>query len=235
MGKSILHSRNFRIAMIFLISSIFLVGIIVPFINANFSRELYFRIDGKGMNRGDKKLILFVDVPDTGGKALAYTSFEIRSKGLRDIWDFFDINSDKVQKLKVDLFTMDFVFIIASDSNGNGERDQFSLKLNVPNSPYYENYLGYNFGSKYGNNLIIGVWLLDHIADSISIFNSGLTVFDIWDDGSNSGGYSPYYDYDDWSDLWSYLENYVSAGDESIVTNLINNFDFPYPATILYN
>ncbi|NHK31838.1 MAG: hypothetical protein FK730_10835 [Asgard group archaeon] len=232
MGKDITHNKLFKAGIIVVVSSILIIGILVPFLTANFSSDLYLRVDGKGMNRGDEKLILFVDVPDFGGKALAYTAFEVTSKGLRDNWDFFDSSIVRDYDLEVDLFAMDFVIIIASDSNGNGKWDYFSLKLTVPNSPLYENYLGYHFGNRYGNSLITGIWLLDHSEGILSIFNSGWTVYDIHDDGLST---SSYYNHIDWIDLYSYLEDYFTMGDESIVTNLISNFYFPIPATILYN
>ncbi|NHJ40575.1 MAG: hypothetical protein FK731_11130 [Asgard group archaeon] len=232
MGKDFIHSKLFKSVIIVAVSSILIIGIIVPFLTANFSSELYLRIDGKGMNRGDEKLILFVDVPDSGGKALAHAAFEVTSRGLRDNWDFFDSSIIKDHEFEVDLFAMDFVFIIASDSNGNGYWDNFYLKLTVPNSPLYENYLGYNFGNKYGNNLNAGIWLLDHSEGILSIFNSGWTVYDIHADGLST---TAFYSLFDWSGLYSYLEDYFNMGDETIVTNLISNFDFPIPATILYN
>jgi hypothetical protein len=233
MWKGILHNKLFKVGIIIAISGVLLIGIFVPFLTANFSSELYLRVDGKGMNRGDEKLILFVDAPDSGGKALSYAAFEVTSKGLRDSWDFFDSSSVQKHDLIVDLFAMDYVIIIDSDSNSNGKFDYFNLKLTVPNSPLYENYKGYNFGNKYGNNLIVGIWLLDKTDGVLSIFNSGWAVHKL-SPGQTQSSYEPYYTIDDWPDLWSNLEYYFSTGDESMVENFMSNYDFPIPATIIY-
>jgi len=228
LGKDFVHSKFFKLGIIILIPISLLLGIVVPITMVNFSNELYLRIDGKGLNLADDKIILFIDVPDIGGKAIAHSVFVIKSKGLRDNWDFFDNIKPKETDFKVDLHSMDFIIIINSDSSGNGKWDDFSLKLTIPNSETNQEGKNYHFGDEAGNSLILGIWQLSHTT-SLSLFNSGISIY-YFDNSAPSTQYSgQYYDYTDWQNLWDYTAEYITSGDETTVFELLIDYDFPAP------
>ena len=228
LGKDFVHSKFFKLGIIILIPISLLLGIIVPITMVNFSNELYLRIDGKGLHSVDDKIILFIDVPDIGGIAIAHSVFVVKSKGLRDNWDFFDNIKPKETDFKVDLHSMDFIIIINSDSNGNGKWDDFSLRLTLPNSENYYDSKSYHFGDEACNRLMLGIWQLNHTT-SLSLFNYGKSIYYL-DNGAPSTQFSgQYYDYTDWQNLWDYTAEYIHGGDETTVFELLLDYNFPAP------
>jgi len=84
----------------------------------------------------------------------------------------------------------------------------------------------YEFGDSAGNDFRIAVFQLS--GGYLSFSNDGKTVASYRNDGVKGSDWSVYSDAD-WKDLWSYLDDYFSSGEENEVEDMLNFVNFPDP------
>ncbi len=193
--------------------------------NAYFKDDVEIFFNGSGLNSGDEKLIILVDVPSYGGKAIRYFMYEIYDN---DDWWFDEARSGNTHEgaVEINLNYMDFLIIVNSDSDDNDNWDDFSVKMTVYDSGVSSTTTTYEFGDSAGNDFRIAVFQLRGAL--LSFANNGKTVASYRNDGVKGSDWSVYSDAD-WKDLWTYLDDYFSSGEENEVEDMLNFVNFPDP------
>lgn len=76
-------------------------------------------------------MVIFVDIPLTGGTLVRYFMYEFVNNGLMDNWYFYG-GEDNVKKRSVsNPEEFDFIIIVDSDSSGDSNWDDFSIILSL--------------------------------------------------------------------------------------------------------
>ncbi|MHA1400798.1 MAG: hypothetical protein ACTSQE_10675 [Candidatus Heimdallarchaeaceae archaeon] len=186
--------------------------------------EIYF--NGWGLDAEDDKLVILVDVPSNGGEAVKYFMYEIYDN---DDWWFDEARTGNTHEGAVEIYLhhMDFLIIVNSDSDDDGNWDDFNVVMTVYDSGESSTTIKYEFGDSAGNDLLIAVFQLD--GGYLSFSNDGKTVASYRNDGVKGSDWSVYSDAD-WADLWNYLDDYFSSGEENEVEDMLKYCDFPAPA-----
>lgn len=233
-----MDQKNRKIINFIVISYTILLGSIGMGLGIYFGysikQDAWLFINCSGLNYGDQKLIILVDVPSTGGKANQFFMYEIVNNGLGDNWYFYEGNENSNKPSISHPKDFDFIIVVASDSSGNDKWDDFTLKMSILDNELNDKWdwvSPYNFGDDAGNCLAIGVWQLSK-GENFTFLLSGLCVASLHCHGS-CPSYSSFYSDDDWNLLWNFLDGYFYDGDEQKVENLIVDFSFPAPYLVI--
>lgn len=188
-------------------------------------QDAWFLINGSGFSVGDQKLVIFVDIPTTGGTPNRYFIYEFVNNGFMDNWYFYVGENNVKKRIVSNPEEFDFIIIINSDSNGNENWDDFSVVLSLFNNRITSQTYNYNFGDNAANVNKAAVWQILS-GDTIEFKRDGVEVADwMWD---GKGAYDGYLD-EDWMPLWDCIENYFNDGNEQEVENLLVDITFPAP------
>ncbi|MCF2142813.1 MAG: hypothetical protein K9W42_03860 [Candidatus Heimdallarchaeota archaeon] len=193
------------------------------FVNSAYVDNIRIHFNGSGLY-GDSVLILLVDVPSTGGKATRYFAYETTGK---DDFDIYETLSGPDLAFMPYLNYMDFLIIVASNSNGGGWND-FSMQITVYDGSHSDKSYKYNFGDSAGDDLKVGIWQFTQYA-TMEFYNNGYTIASWrWDNQYaywTDGGYS----HDDWASFWSHLDDYFSSGADNEIEDVLAYVTFPDP------
>lgn len=176
----------------------------------------------------DEHLILLVDVPSTGGKAIRYAMYEVITC-TGDNWYFYEDSSSSVDPVYLHLNWYDYIIIVGSDSSNNGNMDEFSLTMTVYDSgSSYSTYKSYNFGDSAGNDFYVGIWQFQDCGQ-LKFGNSGKVVAKWEDDGDHGATWPGVFTDSDWSGIWGYLDDYYNSANEHKIEDLLAYYTFPDP------
>lgn len=192
-------------------------------------QNAWLLLNTSGSGPRDQKLIIFVDVPSSGGVPLRYFMYEFSSRGLVDNWYFYTDNKNSNPRSIANPNEFDFIIILASDSNGNGNWDDFNVIITLFSENNQHSSGKYSFGDDFGNTQKIGVWQIS-TNEVFALANNGAVISSLSCSGDinyNQLGYT----LEDWESIYIYLGNYFINGDESIVEQLLTNCIFPEPST----
>ncbi|MBN1329175.1 MAG: hypothetical protein JXA54_06855 [Candidatus Heimdallarchaeota archaeon] len=225
---------NRKILEVFIISSFLILGSLTVGLGVHFSysvkQDAWLLLNASGSSPHDQKLIIFVDVPSFGGVPLRYFIYEFTSRGLGDNWYFYNENKNSNPRSVANPDDFDFIIILASDSSGNGNWDDFSLKMTLFSGVERSITFRYGFGDDVSNVKQIGVWQIS--SDKVLSFaNDGISISSLSCSGSiicNNVGYT----IDDWKFVFYFLNDYFENGDELAVEQLLISCSFPKPVTI---
>ena len=209
-------------------------SILVFFLGMNLSSSMIYdnvRIlfDGNGLDAGDQKLILLVDVPDNGG-GLATDWFLYEITNIDDVWIYEQQDGSSQGPTVIGLDNFNFIIIINSDSDGVGATDEWSMYLR-----------GWEDGSEtcctalyqFGDSLNSDYRMMLFEMDNVPASTKDISIHSIagWRWGGAKEVYSSYYNDEDFTDLfWGYISAYRLTGAESSIASLLETFSFPDPA-----
>lgn len=183
--------------------------------------------NSNGLDSGDSKIVLLVDVPISGGKAVRYFMLELEEKD--DYW-FYEQQDGTNNPTTVYLDKYDFIIIVNSNSDGVGYTDEWNMHIDTYDDGILrDTSVDYNFGDSQGNDLKVGIFQLKN-SGSLSFYNDGATVARWEWDNKVKGSTCEDYDDSDWLGIWGYLTSYINYGYEYYIEMLLDNFVFLEPA-----
>ncbi len=171
----------------------------------------------------DENLILLVDVPSSGGKATNFFAYEV--KGQDDFW-IYETRTGTDGALCPELNRMDFIIICVSDSNDNGDYDDFNMIIeSYDDGSKTDTTNNYHYGDSGDSDLKIGVYQLVNTA-SMQFVNDPYVVTSWRSDGEYT-----YWQYSksDWSTFYGYMDDYITNGDDWELEDVLNYVNFPAP------
>lgn len=152
--------------------------------------------------------------------------YEITSKGVSDNWYFYDDFENSKQPSISNYVELDYIIIVNSDSNGNGNWDDFSLRMTLSFEGHSDDWLkSYSFGDKAANKLQIGIWQISY-DENFTFVDNGGRIASLSEAGLT---YSSFNSDNDWGAIWDCLKVYFDDGDEQEVENKLIDFSFPKP------
>ncbi len=198
------------------------------FVNSNLSNSYiydncYLYFNGSSVYY-DETLILLVDVPSTGGKAIHYFLYETTNRN-----DFYIYESRGGSNGVVCpyLNNMDFIIICVSDSNDNGDYDDFNYIIDsYDGGVKRDSTLNTNFGDSSQDDYRMCVFQIKNRGNMI-FEREGAKVFGR--DRDDFTWWSAGYVLSNWTPMYYYMDDYYSNGDDWQVEDVINYISFPAP------
>ena len=126
----------------------------------------YFTFDGSGLNNGDDKLILLIDV-DSSSNVKDFVAVELEGQNSYILNEKgSDAPNDQNIVFYSFFYDFDYVIVAVSDKDKDGDYDDFSVGFEITHYPFYDanqfvtktTYSRIEFGDSSSTDMIFYVW-----------------------------------------------------------------------------